>query len=42
MHSLLVAKHLFTGKDERNTLRSEHAGLGKLVDAEQFGSTHLF
>ena len=42
MHSLLVSKHLLAGKDERHTLRSEHTGLGKLVDAEQFGSTHLF
>ena len=42
VHSLLVAKHLLTGKDERHTLRCEDAGLGKQVDAEQFGSTHLF
>ena len=42
VYTLLVAKHLLAGKDERHTLRGEDAGLGKLVDTEQFGSTHLF
>ena len=42
VYTLLVAKHLFSGKDERNTLGSEDAGLGKLVDTEQLGCTHLF
>jgi hypothetical protein len=41
VNSLLITKHLLAGKDERYTLRSEHTGLGKLVDAEQLGSTHL-
>ena len=42
VYSLLVAEHLFAGKDERNTLRSEDAGLRKLIDAEQLGSTYCF
>ena len=42
VYSLLVAKHLLAGKDERNPLGSENAGLRKLVDAEQLGSTYCF
>ena len=42
VNSLLVAKHLLACKDERNTLGCEHTGLGKLIDAKQLGSTHLF
>ena len=41
MNPLLVAEHLLTGKNERYTLRSEDAGLCKLVDAKQLGNTHL-